>query len=276
MSNTLAAVVVLYQLNISQTPNYDLLKNSITNTNFTLLVYDNSPKAHEDQLFTYQNVHYFHDATNSGLAKAYNQALQYCQIHQVDLLLLLDQDTQLPVDYLQRLLQKKLTDEVAVFVPLVKAQGQQISPVYRAGYVNTASKKPAPGVYCGDLMAINSGTVLTLATMEWLGSFQEEFPLDFLDHWFFYQLNQAQKKIEVFNTVIYQELSVLDYRFISLNRYESIIRSESLFYKKYDTEMFSQHRKHLLLRTVKQIFLVKNRKIWKRTLREFLVLMKGK
>ena len=49
-------------------------------------------------------------------------------------------------------------------------------------------------------MAINSGTVITAETLRWLEGFSEEFPLDYLDHWFFYQLNQAKKRLKSYQS----------------------------------------------------------------------------
>lgn len=276
MKNTLAIVLVLYKTRLSENPNYDLLKELVSQPEITLLVYDNSPTPQVDQLFNVENVVYQHNPLNPGLAVAYNTAIDLSQKKQVDLLLLLDQDTEVPESYFRYLLQTDLEDDFAVYVPLIQAKGQQISPVYSDNYVGGSSKIPTPGIYQQAIMAINSGTVLTRKTMAWLGHFSLDFPLDFLDHWFFFQLNQANLKIAVVAITLQQELSVLDYRQVSLTRYESIIRSESLFYKKYDQNKLSAHKRHLVLRAAKQFLLVKNRQIWRRTVSEFFWLMKGK
>ena len=165
-----------------------------------------------------------------------------------------------------------LDPTVAVYVPIVEANGQQISPVYSDQYVGLKGAKPTAGIANQPLMAINSGTVITAETLRWLEGFSEEFPLDYLDHWFFYQAN---KKIEVLPVHLKQELSVLDYRTMSSQRYRSIIEAETLFYRRYDQEKFSHHRRHLFLRSSKQFLTVKNRQIWRQTLAEFLKLMKG-
>lgn len=127
---------------------------------------------------------------------------------------------------------------MAVYVPIVEANGQQISPVYSDRYVGLKGAKPTAGIANQPLMAINSGTVITAETLRWLEGFSEEFPLDYLDHWFFYQLNQANKKIEVLPVHLKQELSVLDYRTMSSQRYRSIIEAETLFYRRYDRKVF--------------------------------------
>ena len=69
-------------------------------------------------------------------------------------------------------------------------------------------------------------------------------------------------------------MSVLDYRTMSPQRYRSIIEAETLFYRRYDQEKFSHHRRHLFYAVVSN-FNCQNRQIWRQTLAEFLKLMKG-
>ncbi len=138
-------------------------------------------------------------------------------------------------------------------------------------------QKPTAGIANQPLMAINSGTVITAETLRWLEEFSEEFPLDYLDHWFFYQLNQANKKIEVLPIHLKQELSVLDYRTMSPQRYRSIIEAETLFYRRYDQEKVFPIIDAIYFYAVVSNFFncQKNRQIWRQTLAEFLKLMKG-
>ncbi len=104
-----------------------------------------------------------------------------------------------------------LDPTVAVYVPIVEANGQQISPVYSDQYVqlkdkaNSRDSQPTVDGYQFWYSHYGRNTAL-------VGRILEEFPLDYLDHWFFYQLNQANKKIEVLPVHLKQELSVLDYR----------------------------------------------------------------
>ncbi|MGX7149239.1 glycosyltransferase [Enterococcus ureasiticus] len=277
MENKLVITIVLYQTEISQTPSYDYIKEIINKKNFVhLLVYDNSQKPQENELFYYDNVHYIHDETNPGLAKAYNIGIKYFNQIQGGLLLLLDQDSLLDSTYLDTLLTMSLEDEVVAYVPIVFSHGRQISPVFSDQYIGCRSELPKAGIYSQRLMSINSGAVLSKELLKSIGFFNEEFPLDFLDHWLFYEIHQLGKKICVLDYRMEHELSVLNYEKLSSQRYESIIRAETLFYQKYDRNKFHTHRRHLLLRTIKQFFLVKNRNIWRRTFIEYQALMKGK
>ncbi|EOL47495.1 glycosyltransferase [Enterococcus caccae] len=277
MRNKLVITIVLYQTEFSKTPSYEYFKKIAMEKNpVNLFVYDNSDNAQEDELFKLENVLYIHDETNPGLAKAYNAGANYLLDIQGDLLLLLDQDTQLNTMYLDAVLDLKLEEDIGAYVPIISSHGRQISPLFSDEYIGRKSKLPKADVYSERIMSINSGTVLPRTTLTELGSFNEDFPLDFLDHWLFWKIHQLNKKISVLDHHLTHDLSVLDYKKISFKRYESILRSETLFYQKYDQSLFYRHRKHLLLRTIKQFLQVKNRKIWRRTFSEYQVLMKGK
>ncbi|ALS03184.1 glycosyl transferase family 2 [Enterococcus silesiacus] len=278
VENKLIITIVMYQTEFSQTPSYDYLKRIMTGKKSAyLLVYDNSKKAQEDELFCRENVRYIHDETNPGLAEAYNAGSQYLQELQGDLLLLLDQDTLIDEAYLETLLGLELVEEIGAYVPIISSHGRQISPVFSDRYVGGKSELPESGVYSQRIMSINSGTAIPQKTIQSIGQFSLDFPLDFLDHWLFWRIHQLGKKVYVLDHHLAHDLSVLDYRTIDSKRYDSIIQGETLFYQKYDQDKFYTHRRHLLLRTLKQFLRVKNRKIWRRTFLEYRsLLMKGK
>lgn len=277
MANKLVITLVLYQTKFSQSPSYTLLKRYLSETPaIYLFVYDNSEEAQMDEVFNQVNVVYLHDRTNPGLAKAYNAASHYFTSVDGELFLLLDQDTLLEETYLNALVQLVLLNDVGAYVPIIKSHDRQISPVFAENYINRRSKKPVSGIYTESVMAINSGTALTKDTLNEIGSFNIDFPLDFLDHWLFWKLHQQGKKIEVLNYELTHDLSVLDYRNVSCKRYESIVQAETLFYSSYARDKFYSHRNQLLFRTIKQFLRVSNRKIWRRTFSEYLSLMRGK
>ncbi|EOI04932.1 hypothetical protein UAY_00704 [Enterococcus moraviensis ATCC BAA-383] len=277
MENTLVITIVLYQTKFSKTPSYEYLKKIINEQRpVYLFIYDNSQKAQEDELFHKENVYYVHDETNPGLARAYNAGAQYLAEVQGELMLLLDQDTLVEEAYLEMLCSLKLAEDIGAYVPIVHSHGRQISPLFSDKYVGRQSELPKVGTYSERIMSINSGTVLPKTTLTSIGSFNLDFPLDFLDHWLFWEIHRLNKKISVVDYQLEHDLSVLDYQTISSERYESIIRGETLFYQKYDQDKFYSHKRQLILRTIKQFLRVKNRKIWRRTLVEYRSLMKGK
>ncbi|BAL62359.1 glycosyltransferase [Melissococcus plutonius] len=278
MAHSLVIILVLYKKKISQTPNYKWLAQMLeTYSTLHLFVYDNSPMQQEDAVFFKRNVHYKHNAKNPGLAEAYNEGIVYGTKEKAELFLLLDQDTTMTPEYVQRLLFLSLDDKIAVYVPIVKANNKQISPLYATSYVGRYSEFPPTGLAKKQITAINSGTVLTKQAVAAIGGrFNQEFPLDFLDHWFFWFLSQKQMTIMVLKEELIQQLSVLDYQAMTKERYQSIVSSETRFYQNYDRTKLNQHKKHLFLRAIKQFFLVKNRIIWQLTISELFKLLKGK
>lgn len=275
--NQVVIILVLYNETLAQTPSYSSLKQFVKETDaIHLFVYDNSLVSQEDELFSFEHVTYVHNPENPGLATAYTVAEQYLIAQEADLLLLLDQDTTVPKAYIDQLLTLVIEPEVGAYVPIIHSQKQQLSPVFVEEKQRKSRALPTTGVYTERLMAVNSGTAIPRQVLQKMGPFNSAFPLDFLDHWFFWWLHQEKKKVAVLNYYLEHELSVSDYNTISEIRYESILCSETRFYTSYDKQQQVSYQKHLLLRTAKQFLLVKNRHLWRRTFKEYMGLMKGK
>ncbi|MHC5215468.1 glycosyltransferase [Enterococcus sp. LJL128] len=279
MDQQLLAVIVLYKKKLSDCPSYEtFLYGAVNLEKFSLYIYDNSPVPQTDDLLDLSNVHYIHDADNPGLAKAYNAALDFCNEANSDLLLLLDQDTAITVSDIEYIMKFSAADttKMGALVPNVYSGQVEISPVFSNQYISRERSYPEVGVAKDPVMAINSGSVLTKKGRTAISKFNEEFPLDFLDHWVFWKLNKEKAAVYVLPLKLQHNLSVLDYRQVSLARYESIVTAETLFYTKYDTAKLDLHKKHLLKRILKQFLTVKNRKIWRRTWAEYRRLVRSK
>ncbi|MDT2752417.1 MULTISPECIES: glycosyltransferase [Enterococcus] len=270
MKPTNLVVVVLYQQPIEKTPSFALLSQAVLDQKIQLVIFDNSPTEQHHSLFEKKFVNYYHDAQNPGLAAAYNYALSQAQ-PTIQRLITLDQDTVLNESYLEQISQVEFSDDCVVAVPMIFDQGQQISPVYADQYVNRTYRAVSEvGLTEQRVMAINSGTVFSISFLQTIGGFNPAFSLDFLDHWFFWKVYQLHKKIEILPIRLEHDLSVLNYEKVSTTRYESILAAETKFYREYDQIHWKKHRKQLLLRSIKQFLTVKNRKIWRSTLRVYV------
>lgn len=272
--NRLFVVVVLYRQRWQESPLLPVLEDFCKNGQGSLLVYDNSPAAQEDPFFLTEGVYYLHNDKNPGLATAYNKAIQLAGTTH-DRLLLLDQDTLLSKAYLDEVICWDMSEDVPVIVPRLFAGDRQVSPLMAAEYIGRNSLPLAPGVYHERLMAVNSGCGISLAYLKETGGFNESFPLDFLDHWFFFRLFTAGKGVRVSPKAMQHELSVLDYRNVTPQRYQSILSGEYLFYTKYDSACSKRHQKQLFLRMIKQFITVKDRRIWKLTQQAYLKLRRS-
>ncbi|MBF8807706.1 MAG: glycosyltransferase [Enterococcus lacertideformus] len=273
MTPKILVVVVLYEQPFSQSPSFEMLVNAVDEGKIQLVLYDNSPIMQEDpflrDLNENENVLYYHNSENPGLTTAYNYALA-CAQRSIRYFIMLDQDSQLTQSYFDTILSINWTEELVAAVPMVYDKGKQLSPVYADHYINRQIEKiDRSQITSSRVMAINSGTILSIDFLKALGGFNLDFPLDFLDHWIFWSIFESKKSVFILSEKMEHDLSVLDYKKVSVSRYQSILKAENHFYKNYDRKMLPKHRKQLLLRTVKQFLMVKNRKIWRLTLRSF-------
>lgn len=261
----LMIVVVLYRQRWQESPLLPILEDFLATQEARVLLYDNSPQPQQHPFFDLPHVLYHHDATNPGLASAYNFAFAQMRKTGCDRLLLLDQDTQLTKSYIEEVATFSFTDEIPVVVPRLFSGQRQLSPLAAGDYIDRYSKPIGSGVQYQRVMAVNSGCGIALAYLEEIGGFNEAFPLDFLDHWFFWRLFQAGKAVAVSQEKMTHDLSVLHYQRVSTSRYQSILAGETLFYQQYDRELLPRHRQQLLRRWMKQFLTVKNRQIWRLT-----------
>src|ERR1700761_8307149 len=98
---------------------------------FSLLLYDNSPQAQPAPTTATLPVTYIHDASNGGLAAAYNAALSDAERKQCEWLLLLDQDTTLTPEFAGELLAVLSNNEdsaMGAVVPKLIVHGALHSP----------------------------------------------------------------------------------------------------------------------------------------------------
>lgn len=261
-------VIVFYKQKIETSTTFKSLvklfaKNEI-NKQFEIILYDNSPEpqSYDIQDFPFAKVSYVHDKRNLGIAVAYNYAYNIAVNNESDWLLLLDHDTELNDDYFNKIVNlPEFNDKIGAVVPMVKTREQRISPVYSASLRPLVGEMPQPGLQTQHIMAINSGALISVDFLKKIDGFNEEFPLDYLDHWLFYEIYRNDYNVYVLDTTLQHELSVMDYNSISLDRYKSILNSEVKFYRDYKTDLFPEFRKQLLKRILKQLLLVKNKKI---------------
>lgn len=268
MKKALFLVIVLYKNNWKNSSLLPILERLLEQKSVGILIYDNSPQAQQHAFFERNEVTYLHNPQNPGLAKAYNEAVaQACGKY--DRLLLLDQDTHLTLEYLTEAADFEFVDDVVAFVPRLFSEGRQLSPLSIEKMIGAHSQALPPGKVNSPGMAVNSGTCISLDYLLNTGGFNEEFPLDFLDHWFFFQLWQNKKTFWVSQCRLQHELSVLDYQQVSASRYRSILQGETHYYQNYQKAQWPFYRRHLLLRCLKQFLTVSNRQIWKLTWKNY-------
>ncbi|RRA47452.1 glycosyltransferase [Acidipila sp. EB88] len=139
------AVIVLYKQKPQDSPSYRSLldahaANQSSGMQLSVLLVDNTPRASSDMAADMELladlpawVEYLPCPENLGLANAYNRALERALRKGAEWLLTLDQDTELPLDFLSRLGAiielVRSTPRVAAIVPQVSAGAVKLSRI---------------------------------------------------------------------------------------------------------------------------------------------------
>ena len=268
------AVLVLYNTDICDCPAIGIFTGSgsfSTRSTFSLLVYDNSATAQLAGVDEGCGYRYVHDPSNGGVAAAYNCALGLALDEGADWILLLDQDTDLPVSFLPQLAEagRTLLNEelIAAVVPKIRSRGKLVSPTRPSALRRQKPLDPeCSGLVMGPLTAINSGTMVRVSFIGLLGGFERVFWLDFLDHWLFNRICNAGKCVYVLNAVLDHHLSIENYTSdVSETRYRNILASETIFIRTYagrwdricyPVVLLARALKHLIWRKNPRFFLI--------------------
>jgi GT2 family glycosyltransferase len=268
------AVLVLYNADICDCPAIDIFTGNdslSTRSTFSLLVYDNSATAQVAGVDERCGYRYVHDPSNGGVAAAYSYALRLAVDEGADWILLLDQDTDLPVIFLPQLAEagRTLLNEelVAAVVPKIRSRGRLVSPTKPSALRRQKPLDPeCSGLVKGPVTAINSGTMVRVSFIELLGGIERAFWLDFLDHWLFNRICNAGKCVYVLDAILDHHLSIENYtRDVSEARYRNILASETIFIRTYAGRWDGIFYPALLLaRALKHL-------IWRRNPRFFLI-----
>ncbi|MFL0415868.1 hypothetical protein [Sphingomonas sp. 179-A 2A2 NHS] len=227
------AVLVLYGRPLEDAVSWPVLRSWLDDDSHAglrhCLVYDNSPMSLTDGGSLPANAHLLHDPDNSGTAGAYAAAVDYAARTGCEWLLLLDQDTALPADYLAIARETMAaTPDAEVMVPRVRHDAQLVSPatITRAGTVRPCA---APDHVAGMTTAISSGAVVRRRAIENV-VFPPSIWLDYVDHWLFLRLHRHGAYVAVIDTDLSHDLSVRTPATLSAARLASILAAESTFY----------------------------------------------
>jgi GT2 family glycosyltransferase len=197
----------------------------------SFLIYDNSPIDNSDNLPS--GWIYLSDPTNRGLAAAYNCAISRAKDFGAQWLLLLDQDSRLPRNFMSNL-QGEIAichqkAEIAAIAPFVFSDKRQISPVLpRLGFDRPYTLTRSTTSQW--IAAINSGTSVRISFVESIGGFSSHFWLDYLDHWLFRKIYDTGHAVFVGGMKVEHSLSVADFNDgVDVTRYRNVLAAEMAF-----------------------------------------------
>jgi len=214
--NRIMGVVVLYNTLIEESITLRTLSKSLAANHMSLdlMVYDNSEYSELQTgiSFTFQqfNIHYYHDPLNSGLGKAYNLAAKIALQKHKSWILLLDQDTNFPVESISKYLDAlKGSLHYMLFTPIVKLSNNSILSPYKyyfkRGFVLKSIATGGNGFKNRTL--INSGMLINLDSFALCGGYNEAIKLDFSDVDFIERFKKCHSEFYLINLTCLQDFS---------------------------------------------------------------------
>ena len=262
----LCVVVVLYNRTMDTSLTCrSLLQQTFIEPKDTFIIYDNSPSSILES-DTPKGWEIVVDPSNGGLFTAYSYAVSKARSKGCPWVLLLDQDTDLPANFLvtvhEDLALMQAESDVVAIVPLVKAGKRQVSPMRpRLGRETPFNRRSV--VEASWLWAINSGTCLRVDFIDSIGGFSNAFWLDYLDHWLFKMINNSRKRVYVSKLVLQHELSVSNMdRGLTVKRYKNVLTAEREFTNHYLPMLWRYVLvPRLLARAFKHLILTRNKRL---------------
>lgn len=199
----LLVLVVLYKKMISESPTIKtLLEQHRDLFELELVIWDNSPeKCPEVQVTAlkrdFDHYQYHWTGENTWLSKLYNQVLGAAQY---DYALLLDQDTEIPVYYFDKLYEALIKfPKISLFLPLVLHDEKVVSPGSWVYFKGKHWKKIKTGVIpAKDVLAITSGMVISSKVFQVHEmKFDERLSLYGIDTSFMLNFSKFEKQLYV-------------------------------------------------------------------------------
>lgn len=281
INSNILIVLVLYNEFLENSKTFKSLLKESTNYNskHRIIIYDNSISVRNDLSFLKKYepffiIEYVSDSTNPGISHAYNYAFKSASKSNLKWLLLLDQDSKLPRNYIKTFIEAENYSNCSTvaFVARIRKEtnGFIISPfkINSFGIMKKLSKK-IKGIVKSNTIAINSGAFINVSFLSEIGGFTKDYPLDMLDFWLFSKISEKNKDIFILDIDVIHDLSVANFENnVSLNRYESILRSEKRFYSSTGRRRFF-HKIRLIKRLFKQTRF-KNKAFFNKTLQHLL------
>lgn len=237
------AVVVIYRLLPMESPGVRSLIAAARATEASelrvrLRIADNTPGGQVVGALP-QGFEYCAYPANPGLVQPYNDALAAAEAEGFQWLLVLDQDTDLPMDFLTRVTAEAQryanNPEVAAIVPSIVDSGRLISPLcFRGGFLPMVLRAGVHGLAPRHVSAINSGSLLRCEALRSAGGYDPDFPLHNSDTRLYQKLNQAGYRVAIANVTVPHELSILKReQRISPERYRKMLVDECLYWDRH-------------------------------------------
>jgi hypothetical protein len=233
-------IVVLYKMPLTESPTIAGLLQAFSRhpelrDSLSVLIWDNSPTPFRNPELI-PSFAYRHSETNVGVSGAYNQAMGIAERMGCQWMLLLDQDTEIPLDFLPQVLRfgceflEKI--RIAAVLPFLMDGDRVLSPQKVLFKRFKPLERPFEGIYPGEVTAANSGTLIRIEALKQIGGFNEDFWLGYSDAWVFHQLYKQGRQIHIAgDLLLMHKFSAIDFKnAMSPERYLNSIASEGAFW----------------------------------------------
>ncbi len=230
-----------------------------------IFIWDNSPSPLLEPELPFAS-EYRHSGENLGVSGAYNRALEFAEAQSFEWMLLLDQDTTLPENFLPRMLEYTQTlqndPQIAAIAPFLVDGTLPSSPAAVLCGRNKLIVPPFSGVYPGEVFAANSGTLMRVSALRDVGGYNEDFWLDLSDVVTFRRLHDRGKRTFIAGDLqVQHKITNNDYDgSMSPQRYLNFIAAEGAYWDLYRTSLpRTIYTARLLGRVVRQYRRHKNK-----------------
>tara|TARA_R110002126_G_scaffold141128_2_gene285998 strand:- start:2201 stop:3055 length:855 start_codon:yes stop_codon:yes gene_type:complete len=220
-----SVVIVLYKVRYEDSISFQsILAANRGEELLNLFLYDNSPKPQNITNAQGLNIIYHHDPDNSGVSKAYNTGADWAKQLKKSWMLILDQDTALPINIFEAY--KNSLQEfpnVKMIAPLLRLDdGRIFSPFKYSFKRGFHLKSITPGEYSLFKIApVNSGMFLDLDTFFASGGYNNAVKLDFSDFQFIERFRKLSSTFCLMNLECIQDFSDNEASFSNqLNRFK--------------------------------------------------------
>lgn len=197
-----AAIIVVYNKSIKDSATCAGIHQAL-NLNIEIIIVDNSENNYGNkEICEIQNYKYINMHGNKGLSKAYNAAIDCTD---ADVIILLDDDTELTGDYFKTLNVAVLNfEDIDIFAPVVYGQDGVIYSPNEFNFLrNHFIHSPDQEVSQESFNAIASCLAIRKRVFEHY-RFNEWLFVDQVDQYFFCEQRKLNRKFMKLNTVIHQ------------------------------------------------------------------------
>ncbi len=205
MEARITALLVIYNRRCEDSPSFEQLR---ADSSARVVVVDNSTEENDNaSCCAKRGFGYIAMGGNMGLAKAYNRGIAWIKKNtDATHVLLLDDDTTLPEDFLEKTAHSiEMHPQAGIYVPTVYDEVGLLSPCRIEGWRVTRVSSPAE-LTAATFTAINSGMTIDLTLFKNY-KYDEGYFLDYIDHAFLRDMKVPGVKMVVTGQTLTQRFA---------------------------------------------------------------------